>query len=34
MVEAQGGRMWCEPRDAGGAAFVFSLPISSEDLGD
>ena len=27
LMELQGGRIWCEPRDGGGAAFRFSLPI-------
>jgi PAS domain S-box-containing protein len=34
MIEAQGGRMWCEPRDGGGGVFVFSLPMSGDDGSD
>jgi K+-sensing histidine kinase KdpD len=30
LVEAQGGRMWAQPRAGGGSEFGFALPISSE----
>jgi two-component system sensor kinase FixL len=26
IVEAHGGRIWCEPRAGGGTAFHFTLP--------
>ena len=26
IVDAHGGRIWCEPRDGGGSAFRFSIP--------
>jgi len=28
LVEAQGGRMWAEPREAGGARVSFTLPVA------
>jgi two-component system sensor histidine kinase KdpD len=34
MIEAQGGRMWCEPRAGGGSEFIFSLPRSADDSVD
>ena len=30
LVEAQGGRMWAQPRAGGGSEFGFALPISPE----
>ncbi len=30
IVMAHGGRLWVEPRDGGGAAFRFTLPIDGE----
>jgi PAS domain S-box-containing protein len=30
LVEAHGGRIWCEPRAEGGTAFHMSLPTASE----
>ncbi len=27
IVEAHGGRIWCEPREGGGSAFRFTLPV-------
>ncbi len=27
IVEAHGGRIWCEPREGGGSAFRFSIPL-------
>jgi len=27
IVEAHGGRLWYEPREGGGSAFRFSLPV-------
>ena len=29
IVEAQGGRLWCEDVDGGGAAFVFTIPLAT-----
>jgi signal transduction histidine kinase len=34
MIEAQGGRMWCEPREGGGSEFIFSLPCSADGRAD
>ena len=31
IVEAQGGRLWAENRNGGGAAFRFTLPIAKEN---
>jgi signal transduction histidine kinase len=28
LVEMQGGRIWAEPREGGGAAFRFTLPLA------
>jgi len=28
LVEAQGGRMWAEDREGGGARICFTLPVS------
>lgn len=28
LVEAQGGRIWAEPRKAGGSSFAFTLPLA------
>jgi two-component system sensor histidine kinase KdpD len=33
LVEAQGGRIWCEPRDGGGSVFSFTLPLLT-DVGE
>jgi two-component system sensor kinase FixL len=33
IVEAHGGRLWMEPAEIGGAAFHFTLPRSSDDIG-
>ena len=31
LVELQGGRIWAEPRDGGGTAFRFTLPVATVD---
>jgi two-component system sensor kinase FixL len=33
IIEAHGGRLWFEPAEIGGAAFHFTLPRSSDDIG-
>jgi signal transduction histidine kinase len=30
LVEAMGGRVWARPRDGGGLAVSFTLPLSKE----
>jgi signal transduction histidine kinase len=32
LVEAQGGSIWCENREGGGAAFSFSLPLAESSM--
>jgi PAS domain S-box-containing protein len=34
LVEAQGGEIWAEPRDGGGLAVSFTIPLSQEDAAD
>lgn len=31
IVEAHGGRLWCEPAPGGGAAFQFTLPVAETE---
>ncbi|MDD3719050.1 MAG: PAS domain S-box protein [Actinomycetota bacterium] len=31
IVEAHGGRIWCEAREVGGSAFRFTLPLRGDD---
>lgn len=31
VIEAEGGRIWAEPRDGGGSVFSFALPIMSPE---
>jgi two-component system sensor kinase FixL len=34
LITAHRGRLWCEPRDGGGAAFHVTLPLASPVTGD